>query len=214
MAGGRPAALLLDFDGTLADTLATLRAIYRSFLEERSVAARDEEFDELNGVPLLQAIRTLRARHGWSESAERLVDLYRARLRELYPATTPAQGAAELLDFARDCGIPVAIVSSGARAEIAEWLARNGLRERVAAIVAAEDVERGKPDPEPYRRAATALGVDAARCVAIEDSAIGARAARDAGAEVLLLGAADLPGTTRCMNLADALERLRERCSA
>ena len=64
----------------------------------------------------------------------------------------------------------------------------------------AEDVERGKPDPQPYLAAAEALGVDPARCLVVEDAPAGIAAGRAAGAAVLAvtttfagseLGAAD-----------------------
>lgn len=208
-----PAGLLLDFDGTLADTLSSLKSIYRTFLEERNSAPSDAEFDELNGVTLPQAIAVLRTRHGWDPSEAELLAAYQARVRDLYPGTQPARGARELLAFARAQRMPVAVVTSGRRDEIAPWLERHGLLDDVAAIVGGDDVTRGKPDPEPYHAAARALGVRAGDCAAIEDSPIGARAALAAGAAVLLLAPATLEGATPCADLGDALAWLRRRCS-
>ena len=54
-----------------------------------------------------------------------------------------------------------------------------------AAVIVGDEVERGKPHPEPYLAAARSLGVDAADCVAIEDSPTGAMSASAAGCTVI-----------------------------
>ena len=67
-------------------------------------------------------------------------------------------------------------------------------------VVSADDVERGKPDPDAYLKAAELLGVPIASCLVLEDAASGYTATRRAGAQVLLVGngvpEAD-PGTLR-----------------
>ncbi|WP_242403239.1 HAD family hydrolase [Asaia platycodi] len=62
-----------------------------------------------------------------------------------------------------------------------------GIYERFDAIVTRDDVTRGKPDPEPYLRAAAAIGIDPAYCLAVEDSHNGARAAHAAGIRVIVV---------------------------
>ena len=57
---------------------------------------------------------------------------------------------------------------------------------------------KGKPDPEPYLRAATLLGVDIADCLVVEDAPSGGRAGFDAGARVLAVGALDWPFAPTC----------------
>jgi beta-phosphoglucomutase-like phosphatase (HAD superfamily) len=60
-----------------------------------------------------------------------------------------------------------------------------GLRRHFDVIVTAEDVRRGKPDPEVYVRAAEGLGLAPGRCVVFEDSLVGVHAARSAGMRVI-----------------------------
>jgi beta-phosphoglucomutase-like phosphatase (HAD superfamily) len=79
-------------------------------------------------------------------------------------------------------GIPLAIASSGLRPSIEEILGNHGLSGSFRAIIGGEDVSRGKPDPEPYLRAAAAIGVDPRRCLVFEDSSVGVAAAKAAGA--------------------------------
>jgi sugar-phosphatase len=89
-------------------------------------------------------------------------------------------GAAELLA----AGLPLAIVTSCAR-ELAELrLAAAGLPEP-AVLVTADDVSRGKPDPEPYLTAARLLGAAPAACVVLEDALAGVVAGRAAGMAVI-----------------------------
>ena len=79
----------------------------------------------------------------------------------------------------------LALVTSSRRRQAETALAVHGLRAHFAQVIGAEDVERTKPDPEPYLAAARALGVDPARCVAIEDSLAGCRSGAAAGCHVV-----------------------------
>jgi sugar-phosphatase len=77
-----------------------------------------------------------------------------------------------------------AVVTSGTRRLATTRLAAVGLP-APEILVTADDVTFGKPDPEPYRRAAAALGVPEAECVVVEDAPMGVLAAKRAGMTVL-----------------------------
>lgn len=100
-------------------------------------------------------------------------------------------GSLELICAASATGLPVAVCSGALRAEVELATRALGVLGCFAAIVAAEDVARGKPDPEGYLRALVLLAsvagrpLEARRCVAIEDSPAGIEAARAAGLKVL-----------------------------
>jgi beta-phosphoglucomutase-like phosphatase (HAD superfamily) len=81
----------------------------------------------------------------------------------------------------------VAVATSAVPANAARALARVGLAGRFRVLVTAADVSHGKPHPEPYLTAARRLGVDAARCLVVEDSVSGLRAGHAAGATCLAL---------------------------
>ena len=68
-----------------------------------------------------------------------------------------------------------------------------------AVLVTADDVRHGKPDPEPYRLAAQRMGVDPRRCLVVEDTVVGLRAARAAGCAVIAV-----TGTSRAEHLREA----------
>ena len=78
------------------------------------------------------------------------------------------------------------IATSAFRGVAVEWLRHCGLPVPPA-LVTVDDIENGKPAPDPYLRAAELLGFDAARCLVVEDAPAGVQAAKAAGATVLSL---------------------------
>jgi HAD superfamily hydrolase (TIGR01509 family) len=100
-------------------------------------------------------------------------------------------GAAELLAELAAARMPTALVTSAQRRIMDAVIASTGLA--FAVTVCAEDVSRGKPDPEPYLRAAAALGQAPAGCVALEDSPRGIAAAQAAGCPVIAVPSVPLP---------------------
>jgi len=95
------------------------------------------------------------------------------------------------VDSVRDLAArwPLAVASSSPRSLIEAVLTSAGLRSAFAAVVSSEEVARGKPAPDVYLTAAERLGVQAAACVAIEDSSNGLRAAAAAGCRVIAIPA-------------------------
>ena len=96
---------------------------------------------------------------------------------------TMLPGARELLAEVRSAGIPHALVTSSERS-IMDAVLRQ-LAVGFSATVCAGDVSRGKPDPEPYLRAATLLRADPRSCVALEDSPNGVASAEAAGCRLV-----------------------------
>ena len=104
-------------------------------------------------------------------------------------------GALELLRAVRLSGLPTALVTSTGRRLVEVALDTLG-RENFDVIVCGDEVVMPKPDPEPYRTAATLLGVAVEDCVAIEDSPTGVASALASGAVVLAVPAElELPST-------------------
>ena len=113
-------------------------------------------------------------------------------------------GAARLLAALDAVGVPCALVTASSRAIMDAVLKVTGLSFGVT--VCGEDVQRGKPDPEPYRRAAALLGVPPAGCVVLEDSPTGIAAARAAGCPVIVVPSVPVstgPGVTTVKSLRD-----------
>src|SRR5450631_3313447 len=109
--------------------------------------------------------------------------IYREVVRE--QGMTALPGVAEWLQQLRDAGVPCAIGSSTHRENITTTLEVLGLKEFFADIVTAEDVKRGKPDPEVFLTAARRIGVEPADAVVFEDALVGIAAAHAAGMRVV-----------------------------
>ncbi len=97
-------------------------------------------------------------------------------------------GAADLLRRLRREGVLSAIVSSTPRANIDLILGSLGLADAFAAVVGAEDAQRGKPDPEGFLVAAERLRVSPADCVVLEDAPEGIEGAKAAGMRCIGVG--------------------------
>ena len=183
----RPAALLWDFDGTLADTEPIwIRAEY-DLIGRLGGSWSDEHAHQLvgnslidSGIYIVHAIDRPDLDPAWV--VDSLVEQVVATLRSGDVPWRP--GALELLAAAGAAGVPCALVSASYRVILDAALAALPPGS-FAVSVAGDEVERGKPHPEPYERAATLLGVDSRDCVAFEDSETGARSANAAGAVVV-----------------------------
>jgi beta-phosphoglucomutase len=194
-----PAALVLDFNGTISDDEPLLEEIYRELFAgiglELSGERYHAEFAGLSDPAIIAGGIALAGRSGEPSLAARLEDAHRAlyleRVRESSPIT-PAAAAFVRVAAAR---VPVAIASGAARETIEAALAGTGLQPLFTAIVSSEDVTHGKPHPEGYLRALALL--DAARAPgapyapasvwAVEDATVGVAAARAAGMRVVAL---------------------------
>ena len=106
------------------------------------------------------------------KSVERFYDLAKAEI-------ALKAGVLELLDHLDALGLPRAVATSSRRVDVEHHLGR--IIGRFHAILAQGDYSQGKPHPEPYLKAAAALGVDPADCLALEDSHNGVRSASAAG---------------------------------
>lgn len=208
--------LLLDFDGTLADSLPVMRQAYHCFLDAHGRIGSDAEFDSLNGPPLAEVVHRLKRAHGLDDPAEVLLTHYWSTIDSLYASVPPRAGARELLDWARRQGMATAVVSSNDTHRIHAWLARTGLAGLIDVVVGGDRFGRGKPDPEPYRLALEQLRCPPAAAVAVEDSPQGAQAALAASLCCFgLVGQDPIPdnwpdGVRPIAGLPDILHQLQE----
>src|SRR5581483_9909631 len=90
-------------------------------------------------------------------------------------------GVVEILDQLDAMGLPRAIATSSSRYAVEQSLGPHGLLDRFGAFITRDVQQQSKPHPEPYLKAAAALGVDPADCLALEDSHNGVRSASAAG---------------------------------
>ncbi|HTG16154.1 MAG TPA: HAD-IA family hydrolase [Blastocatellia bacterium] len=176
-------AVLWDMDGTLLDSADYHWLAWRKVLAVEGFELTRKRFTESFGR---RNDATLRAYFGEEfplSEVERISAIKEARYRELVRTrgVTLLPGVERWLARLNADGWRQALASSASLENVEVILAALSIEGRFDAIVTAEDVSRGKPDPEVFLVAAARVSAPPARCVVIEDSAAGIEAARRAG---------------------------------
>lgn len=187
-------AVIFDLDGVLTDTAELHYRAWKELADELGIPF-DRAFNEtLKGIDRRGSLELILRRGGRTfteEEKRRLMERKDARYRELIRSIGPEHllpGIRELLDELRASGIRTAVASASRNAPFI--LAALGLEARFDVVVDAGALERGKPDPEIFLRAADALGVPPKNCVGIEDALSGLEALRAANMASVGVGAA------------------------
>jgi beta-phosphoglucomutase len=191
-------ALIFDFDGVVADNEPVHFATFQSVLREIGLPLTEAEYyDTYLGYDDKGCFAAVLAAHNRPASHPLIEELVarkaRAYLDRIKQHLVIFPGVRELVRQAA-ARYRLAIASGALRHEIEFILEEAGLRKEFEHITSAEDVTRGKPDPEGYLHALASLGRStppgqakpaAGECLVIEDSIPGIRAARAAGMRVL-----------------------------
>lgn len=178
-------AILFDMDGTLVDSEPLWLQAEKQVMAE--VGSTWEQSDQINclGGPMEKTERYMQERSGnikpFGYFSERLNDVMDEKLKyelKLIP------GALELLLDCKSAQIPMALVTASTGRQMRAVLERfpSGL---FSSTVSQDDVEHSKPDPAPYKLAASQLGVDIKSCLVLEDSITGVQSGLRSGAQVI-----------------------------
>ena len=184
----RAEAVLCDMDGTLVDSSAVVESMWSSFAHDHGMS---ERFDAIMAYsPGRTGLDTIR-RFLPELTADEQDAIYKRLAREEIVRTAGRMaeipGAAALVTALIKVGVPLALVTS-APIELMRVRMEEAGVPIPSVVVSADDVERGKPGPDPYLKAAELLGVPIASCLVLEDAASGYIAAQRAGAQILLVG--------------------------
>ncbi len=183
--------VLVDFDGTLVDSLGELYQVYSAFLEHYGKRGTPEEFQELNGPSMPQVIELLAQRYHLNHSYEQLQKRYMSQLSTFYgKQAKPLPGALEWLDQVAAYGLKLCIVTAANRDLVEAFLQHYKIGHYFHEIVTAKEVVRSKPDPALFQLALKKLNTTPLEAVAIEDAPSGVQAAAAAGIFVIRLNPA------------------------
>jgi HAD superfamily hydrolase (TIGR01509 family) len=180
-----PDAVIFDLDGVLVDSEQLWNESKEAFVRAAGGRWRDDAPDAMIGMSSPEWSTYIRDELGVPRAPEAInrevVAMMERRLGDELPLLPGAIGTVRALEARWRLGL-----ASSANREIIDLVLEiSGLSDAFAATVSSEEVSRGKPAPDVYLEAARRVGVDPARCVAIEDSASGIRAGAAAGMAVI-----------------------------
>jgi len=181
-------ATLWDWDGVLVDSRRNFYGAYERVLREEGIVTNPREIFLREGEPTPVLLRAILNRHHIGVDDEKIRQLVIRRReydfgmgeRKLFPAVP------RLLKRLRDSGRRNGLVTGSSRNSLYKILQPEQAR-WFDVIVTADDVTRGKPDPEPFLCATQALGMDPKACIAIENAPFGVQSARAAGCAVIAI---------------------------
>ena len=176
-------AVIWDLDGTLVDSADYHWRSWRETLAGEGIVLTYDQFLASFGQRNDRILRGWLGEDADPERIRRIGDtkeeLYRTLARQ--EGLEPLPGAVAWLQRLDEEGWRQAIASSAPRLNVDTMVGAIQCERFFAAVVAAEDVHRGKPDPEIFLTAARRLAVPPVRCVVVEDAEAGVRAAHAAG---------------------------------
>jgi beta-phosphoglucomutase len=181
-------ALIFDLDGVIVDSNSVHEQVWKRYLFRLGIRADGNFAERMYGRRNDEIVRDLLGKHlspeevfahGASKEA-----LYREVMRTQLPERL-VPGVREFLETHR--GVPTGLATNAEPANVEFVLTEAGLRSYFLVVVNGHQVDRPKPDPEIYLRAAALLGKKVQDCIVFEDSLAGVQAARAAGAMVVAL---------------------------
>src|SRR5437868_4190151 len=181
--------VIFDMDGVLIDSHPIHKRAWKKFFDSLEVEVSDSELDfVLDGRKKEDILRHFLGQLPDSE-IKKFGHQKEMLFREEALSIEPVEGALEFLEELTKAGIGFAIASCGSKSRVHYILHQLNIHDQFAAIITADDVQCGKPDPDIFRKAADRLGSSYSDLLGCEDAISGVQAAKAAG--IKCLGIAD-----------------------
>ncbi|HEX5468358.1 MAG TPA: HAD family phosphatase [Gaiellaceae bacterium] len=198
-------AVVFDLDGVLIDSERVWDEVRAELAAERGGRWSEHASRDMMGMSSPEWSRYMRDEVGLADDPKEIsaevVRRLEAHYRNELPLVTGSRQAVERL-AAR---WPLGLASSSNRELIDLVLELSALDRFFRATVSSEEVARGKPAPDVYLATASRLGVDPARCAAVEDSENGIRSAKAAGMRTIAIPNPEFPPAADALAQADAV---------
>lgn len=190
--GAKPViqAVIFDLDGVLMNTEWISYQVWQEVTQKYGGALPIGHYTTMTGMTAEETGEyVMRVTGVKFDLAKTVAYVWQTVTGKINEGIEPLPGSVALLEALKGRGLPLAIASNSPVAYIENALKGLGLRPYFQAISGVDQVERGKPFPDLYLRAAQLLGVSPERCLAVEDSYVGSQAALRAGMRVLAVPA-------------------------
>lgn len=175
-------AVICDWDGTLAETRRVVVASFHKVLDELPIKVSEGFIESRMGTSAREIFLEILRTSGMSFDEETLRNLVKKRVKtelEMSDQVTLNEGAFDLLASLKG-KVKLALASMNNKPVIDRMLMACGLSEFFDVVLSADEVLNPKPNPEVFLKCASKLGLQPERCVVVEDSVFGVRAAKAA----------------------------------
>ncbi|MDZ7292660.1 MAG: HAD family phosphatase [candidate division KSB1 bacterium] len=181
-------AIMFDHDGVLVDSMPYHVEAWKRVMARRGIELDPLEIYLAEGATTMEVAAELFHRHGKPASPDQVQEIVREKRDEYLKnnATQLSPGIMEVLTYLKENRYRLGLVTGSIRAQV-EPVIGPEIRDWFDCIITAEDVECGKPDPEPYLRAMQKLHVAPSETLVIENAPLGIRSAKSAGAAVVAI---------------------------
>lgn len=176
---------LIDFDGTLVDSVPTLFRAYTRFLQLNGEQAKQSDFITMNGFTSQEMVACVKSWYHLNKSVEELLKMYKAIVSIEYQKTRLFYGVRNFLKWTKANEKKVAIVTAALQEWVIPVLQKENIAEYFTCLVTPDSVEKGKPHPDGFMTALKILDIPSEEAIAIEDSEHGLQAALGAHVSVI-----------------------------
>jgi HAD superfamily hydrolase (TIGR01509 family) len=175
-------AVIFDMDGLIVENELIQFESFNKTLSYYGVILAQEDFLKLVGKTQKEIFEEIKKKFNIETTIENLVEEKRKCYLQLIKGKIePRPGFKELVNWVNAHSLKKGVASSSPKEDIVAVLRVLGFKSKFDTIVSSFELPNGKPDPYIFVKAAENLGVDRVKCVVLEDSAIGVKAAKTAG---------------------------------
>lgn len=180
-------AFIFDMDGVIIDSEPLHFEVDIQVMKDFGAAITQEQLEKYVGMTNPEMWKLIREEYQLQRTVSEIIDYQISNKIKILTAREmePIDGIRELLADLKASGIPVGIASSSPPVFIQAVLDKFGLLDAFNCIVSGEEVDRGKPAPDVYLKAAELLGAEPASCMVLEDARHGIAAAKAAGMQCI-----------------------------
>ncbi|EHB63877.1 MULTISPECIES: HAD family hydrolase [Paenibacillus] len=180
-------AFIFDMDGVIIDSEPLHFEVDIQVMKDFGAAITQEQLEKYVGMTNPEMWKLIREEYQLQRTVSEIIDYQLSNKIKILTAREmePIDGIRELLADLKASGIPVGIASSSPPVFIQAVLDKFGLLDAFNCIVSGEEVDRGKPAPDVYLKAAELLGSEPASCMVLEDARHGIAAAKAAGMQCI-----------------------------
>jgi len=179
-------AVIFDMDGVLVDSEHVIREASKTVLKRYGVHAKDSDFTDFIGMGDAKFIGGVAGKYGVKYEPIMKDEAYKVYLEIVNEKLKTFPGSLPLIKFLHEKNIVMAVASASDLIKVKANLKALGADESYfKAIITGSDVERKKPFPDIYLKAASAIGIESKDCVVVEDALSGTQAGVAAGMRVV-----------------------------